>query len=96
MTWSWGQCFSELSDLDRFVYVCIAGLQVGEEALKSVDLRREVARVLDEPDPFPSEDDYSQAKRRAAEITDFASEKGRPYLFGTASIALWTLLTRGC
>ncbi len=92
MAWSWGHVFSELSDLDKFVSLCSAGLQVGDEALGAVDVRRSIARALDEPDPFPSEGDYSRAKRRAEDISTFARERGRPYLFGTACIALWTVL----
>lgn len=90
-----GRAVREHTALNTFVDVSLSGMYLATDAAASVDLRRQIARVLQEPDPFPTEDEFNKRKQEAKTLEDFAREqaaKGFPYLFALATVRLWSIL----
>jgi hypothetical protein len=85
----------ERSTLNMFVDVTLAGMLAASDATKHIELRREIAEILQEPDPFPTEEEFQERRDEAKRIEAFAREqagRGFPYLFSSATVRLWSIL----
>jgi hypothetical protein len=86
---------TELVKLDRFVELCLFGLENATEATSFIDLRRETAEILKQPDPYPTPERYEHARQQALALESFAKEERTaafPYVFSLAVIKLWSIL----
>lgn len=91
----WHDAVPEIKRLGVFVEACLSGLEASAQAVSYVDLQRRVAATLRKPDPFPTPESYETAKQHAERLQQLASEeeqKGFPYLFGLATVRLWSIL----
>jgi len=85
----------DLRALELFVDIALNGIDKATKAVHGIKLIQKINEALGDPPPFTNEEALAKAKARAADVAQFAeSEKSRgfPYLFGIASIRLWSLL----
>lgn len=85
----------DLRALELFVDIALNGLEHATRAREGIDLVQRINQFLGDPPPYSSNEALATAQARAAQVEAFAeSEKSRgfPYLFGIASIRLWSLL----
>ncbi len=81
--------------LEKFVTLCLHGLEVGVEAGTYIDLSERVAEVLRRPKPFSTPEEREEAIRRANALELFSQTQkaqGFPFLYGLAAIKMWALL----
>jgi len=86
---------TELIKLDRFVEFCLFGLESASGATGLIELRREVALVFKEPDPYPTPERYEHARQQALVLESFAKDErtaGFSYLFDLVVVKLWSIL----
>jgi hypothetical protein len=86
---------AEVQTLEAFVEIAQSGLLNASEATEWVDIQARIAKVLNRPNPFPSDEDLQRAQAAAIQLEGFAKsekERGFPYLFGLATVRLWSMI----
>lgn len=81
--------------LEKFVSLCLQGLELGAEARSHVDLSERAAKALRRPSPFSTPEEREDAVRRASDLEVFSQAQkaqGFPFLYGLAAIKMWALL----
>ncbi|MBZ5695006.1 MAG: hypothetical protein LAN36_06565 [Acidobacteriia bacterium] len=92
---SWTDRFDDIHTLRMFVDVCQAGLSSALHATRVVDVLKDSHEKYGKPERFASDEYYRAAKKQAEREQIFASDqesKGFTYLYGLASIKLWSIL----
>jgi hypothetical protein len=91
----WRDIGPELDRLHRFLDLAVRGLQAALHAKESVDLNRRIALELNDPDPFPTEEEFQNALEAAADLEAFATEQsdsGFSYIYELGVVKLWSVL----
>lgn len=86
---------ASIEALDTFVDVCTAGLHYSVSAEESVKKMEQIKEITDKFGKPLSEDAYKKALSEARKVEEFSkeqSENGYPYLFGIATIKLWSII----
>jgi hypothetical protein len=87
--------FAEIDRLSTFVGMTRTGIHQACEAVEWVEVKREMAKAIRKPDPFPTEDSYNRAKGKAQKEQSLALEEkeaGFSYLNSLAVIRLWSIV----
>lgn len=90
-----GWVVDEIVRLNQFVGICFAGLHYAADATGNLRLVREVDLTLGRPDRFGSPESFQDEIRKATRIEGFAKAEwdgGFPYLYGLATVRLWTIM----
>ena len=81
--------------LGRFVTAARSGIVSATKAVEWVSLQRRVAKALNDPDPYCSEEDFNRHQEAARPLENFAKEeasRGFSYLHSIAIVRIWSIL----
>jgi len=84
-----------LTELMTFVDLSVAGFKDGARARQILFWNRMAQRILGERDPFATEENYTDATKRAGRVETFANAEQKydfPYVYGMAAIRLWSII----
>jgi len=90
-----GWVVGEITRLNYFVGIGFAGLHHAADATGNLRIVREADETLGKPDRFGSPEAFQQALEKAAHVESFAKDEWDndfPYLYGLATIRLWTIM----
>jgi hypothetical protein len=85
----------EISSLNLFVDVCLAGLRNAADATDIIRVARKVDKALHRPDRFGTSEAFEEALKEATCVETFSKSEcgtGFPYLYNLAAVRLWTIM----
>jgi hypothetical protein len=91
----WTDGVDDVQTLRMFVHVCLSGLHNSLHATRVVDVLKESHEMRGKPERYSSDEYYREAKKQAAREEAFGKQqesKGFSYLYGVATIKLWSIL----